>query len=290
VSARIVSRRSVLGAAIGAAAFGASSIERVARAAAARPPVAFLSHGAPTLPIDPARSSAIAAWGRSLATPRGIVVMTPHFGARRLTLGATGRGAAMYNMPDGLRRRLPKLDYPSPPSDALASRVEALLGEPVLRSDRAGFDHTTWMPLFYLRPDHDAPVLELSYPYRTDAELFALGKRLAPLRDEGIFFLASGQMTHNLAAADIDEGAPAAWARDFDAWGTEALEARNIDALIDWRHKAPACDLAHPDDGGHFRVLLVALGVFAGAGGGGTIRFPIGGFDRSLSRRCVEMT
>jgi len=292
------SRRSLLRGAIGAAMGGAAAGERLAAgaeatAAPARAPVAFLSHGSPRLPLDPVRSGDIRAWGATLAKPSAIVVMTPHFFSRKLTIGSTGRGAAMYNLPDALRRSLPPgLDYPSPKSDAIASRVEALLAphEPVARDERPGFDHTTWMPLLYLRPAADAPVVELALPYRRDADLFALGRRLAPLRDEGVLFLASGQMTHNLAAANIDEGAPPAWAREFDAWGAESIASADVDALLDWRTKAPASEIAHPDDGGHFRVLLVALGVAFGAGGArGGVRFPITGFDVTMSKRAVQI-
>ncbi len=200
--------------------------------------------------------------------------MTPHFGARHLELGATGPGMGMYNMPRWMKKQLPQdLDYRTPPSTGLADRVEQLLAgtEPVARSDRRGFDHTIWMPLSFLCPLADAPVLEISYPYRSDAEIFALGQRLAPLRNEGVLFVGSGQLTHNLAALRFDAGADAdvsvpAWSRDFDAWAAHALHRGDMDVLVDWREKAPAAELAHPDDGGHFRVLLFVLGVIAGSG------------------------
>src|SRR5207344_249803 len=133
------------------------------------------------------------AWGRGIAMPRGIVVMTPHFAARRLQLGPTGPGFAMYNLPPRFKRLLRQdLDYKTPPSTELGTRIEALLGRALPRSERRGFDHTTWMPLLSLFPAADVPVLELGYPYVPESEAFALGQRLAPLRDEGILFLASG--------------------------------------------------------------------------------------------------
>jgi 4,5-DOPA dioxygenase extradiol len=267
-----------------------------AAAAAATMPVAFVSHGGPLLAIDPVRGPALRAWGARLPPARGVVVMTPHWGSRHVALGATGPGVARYDFPRWLADKLPPgLSYASPPSDALAQRVEALLGGPpqVTRSARAGLDHTTWMPLRHLLPEASAPVLEVAYPYlMPDAELFALGRRLAPLREEGVLFLASGGMTHNLAAVDLDEAAAPvpSWSQEFDAWAADRVAAHDADALVDWRHKAPAADLAHPDDGGHFRVLLAALGLaLAGKTPAVTATFPYSGYELALSVRCIQL-
>jgi 4,5-DOPA dioxygenase extradiol len=217
------------------------------------------------------------------------VVMTPHFAARELSLGATHAGFGMFNLPVHFKRLLPQtLDYPTPPSEQLAQRIEALLGGPVLRNpNRRGFDHTTWMPLLSLFPAADVPVLELGYPYLPEARGFALGQRLAALRDEGILFLASGGMTHNLG---MMSGPTPSFASEFDAWASECIAKKDVDALLSWRAKAPASDLAHPDDGGHFRVLHVALGVALHARSAlAGIGFPVTGFEGALSKRCVQL-
>jgi 4,5-DOPA dioxygenase extradiol len=284
-----VHRRAVLGAAAGLALGSA----REARGASADPPVLYVSHGSPLLlPGNEARRAELQSWGARLPRPRAVLVMTPHYGVRHLELGHAGRGHAMYDLPGPIARRLPRgLEYATPPSEDLARRVEGLLGGPpaVSRGDRSGFDHTTWMPLSCLFPSADVPTLELAFPYLRDAELFALGQRLAPLRDEGVLFVASGQVTHNLAMFD-PVGAVPAWATEFDAWTADRLAAENVDALVDWRNKAPAVDLAHPDDGGHYRVLLVALGVALGsARPARNVTFPVTGFEATMSRRCVEM-
>jgi 4,5-DOPA dioxygenase extradiol len=292
-----LSRRAAL-AAGGALALGAP---RVARGddAVATAPVLFVSHGSPRLAVDAARYEPLRAWGRDLARtfarPRGIVVMTPHFAARRLLLGSTARGFAMYNLPGPLKRLLPPdLDYATPPSEALAASVEGLLrgAFDVARvTDRPGFDHTTWIPLHHLVPAADVPVLEIGFPYLPDRDLFALGARLAPLRAEGVVFVGSGGVTHNLASVDLhaaqSAGAPA-WSREFDAWTAASLDGEAWDALVDWRARAPAADLAHPDDGAHFRVLLVALGV-ASRGPVPRVRYPVTGYESTLSIRGVEL-
>jgi 4,5-DOPA dioxygenase extradiol len=287
-----MSRRACLAGALGLAA---ASFDRPAHGqpAASRAPVVYLSHGAPIFAVnDPSRIRELRSWGGALAKPTGILAITPHYASRRLEVGATGRGFAMYDLPEAFARRIPRgLDYATPPSEALATRVLALLSArgPMARGDRPGMDHTTWMPLRCLFPDADVPVLELAYPYVREQDAFAIGRDLAPLRDEGVMVFASGGMTHNLAAMDFDSPPPR-WASDFDAWAAEAIVGGQVDALVDWRHKAPAVDLAHPDDGGHFRVLLVALGVALGAGGSQRVTFPVTGFEATMSKRSVQLT
>jgi 4,5-DOPA dioxygenase extradiol len=292
-TARRLSRRDWLGGAMGAAAATLYGQNAYGQARPTRGPVLYLSHGAPIFAIrDPVRIAELQSWGAQITKPRAILAITPHYAARRLEVGATGRGLALYDLPESIARRVPRgLDYSTPPSDALARRVEDLLSArgPVARGDRAGFDHTTWMPLKCLFPEADVPVLELAYPYVGEADAFAIGRLLAPLREEGVLLLASGGMTHNLAAVDFEAPTPH-WAKDFDAWAAETIEAQAIDSLIDWRQKAPAADLAHPDDGGHFRVLFVALGSALGQGGSAArVRFPVTGFEATMSKRSVEI-
>jgi 4,5-DOPA dioxygenase extradiol len=280
----MITRRALLSAA------AALTVAQRVSAQSARAPTLYVSHGAPLfMPKQEARRAALAAWGTQLAKPRAIVVMTPHFASRTLGLGNTGPGFAWYDLPNGIKRLLPQdLEYPSPPSAELATRVDSVLGSSLPRDNsRRGLDHTSWMPLKCLFPAAEAPVLELTYPYLPEAQAFAFGQKLSALRDESVLFVASGGMTHNLA---LDFDAPRAqFAVDFDNWAAESLRAANVDALIDFRHKAPAANLAHPDDGAHFRVLLVALGVALGKGGSLSASFPVTGFEGSLSNRCVQL-
>ena len=179
------------------------------------------------------------------------------------------------------------LEYNTPFSAPLAARIESLLGRSLPRPERRGFDHTTWMPLLSLFPAADVPVLELGYPYVPESEAFALGERLAALRDEGCLFLASGGMTHNLG---VLAGPTPSWAAEFDQFASEAIARKDVDSLIAWRSKAPAADLAHPDDGGHFRVVLTALGVALRArAAAGEVSFPISGFEGAISLRCAQL-
>jgi 4,5-DOPA dioxygenase extradiol len=274
----------------------ALSSQRGASASPALMPTLFVSHG-PGVPIPTDRAAELRSWGAGLQKPRGILCMTPHFAARALGLGPTGRGVAWHSFPSSVARRLPPgLQYPSPPSEALARRTEHLLSEfeSITRRAKPGLEHTTWLPLRELFPHADVPVLELTFPYRADARIFELGARLSQLRQEGILIVASGTMTHNLAAVDITNPNPDTpvlpWGRDFDAWVRDTLLAQDIDTLLDWRQKAPGAELAHPDDGAHFRVLFFALGCVLGNGGrAADLRFPIEGFEYGQPKRCVQI-
>lgn len=296
----MISRRHLLGGGASALALAFAGAERAARAdagsAVAAAPVIFISHGTPLfLRGNERRVEELRAWGATIAKPRGIVLITPHFASRKMQLGRTGSGVAMANLPGAFLKHLgTDVTYATPPSDALAQRIEALFGHPIERPERRGFDHTTWMPLKSLFPHADVPVLEMGYPFPSAKEGFALGRTLAPLRDEGILFVASGGMTHNLAATVLPGGPSGSetpsFVTEFDAWAAERVAALAVDDLIDFRHKAPAVELAHPDDGAHYRVLLVALGVALHARTAARqVRFPITGIEAAQSKRCVAL-
>lgn len=267
---------------------GATMLAR--RAFADKPmPTGFVGHGSPMLAIDPVRGAELRAWGSKLPRPTGIVSMTPHYRGRGLKIGHVGKGKALYSFPDFMRSKLPgDLDYPSPDNTQLAHTVADFLAplEPSFDESRAGFDHTTWMPLRHLFPDAPAPVVEIAMPFMQEKDLLTLGRRLAPLRHQGVFILASGSITHNLASmSSTQETTTRPWARAFDEWTEKTLLARDLEAILDWRKRAPNAELAHPDDGGHFTCLLLALGASSGVA-----TFPVTGMEMGTqSKRCVEL-
>jgi 4,5-DOPA dioxygenase extradiol len=110
-------------------------------------------------------------------------------------------------------------------------------------------------------PDADIPVLQLSVqPQHGPAHHVAVGRALAPLRDEGVLILASGGAVHNLRALAWNRsGAPAAWAKGFDDWLVQKVEAGAIDALVAYRDEADGAVEAHPRDE-HLMPIFVALG------------------------------
>ena len=151
-----------------------------------------------------------------------------------------------------------------------------------------GLDHGTWSVLIHLHPAADVPVVQLSLDGRlAPAEHLALGRALAPLRDEGVLIMGSGNVTHNLrhafGAMQTGETATPAWASAFDAEVARAVEQRDGAWLV----KAlgtPEGQRSHPSPD-HYLPLLYAVGASDPAE---AVRFPITGFDlASLSMRSV---
>lgn len=246
-------------------------------------PVLFVAHGAPPLLDDAGWVAELAAWGQRLPRPREILMISAHWEAAPLTLGATRTAPLIYDF-YGFPERYYRIKYAAPGAPRLAARVRELVGgqgQPVAEAPERGLDHGAYVPLICMYPGADVPVLQVSLPSEVPAELHALGRALAPLRDEGVLIVGSGFLTHNLRALS---GRTPGWAQQFDAWCAGALARGEIEALLDYRRRAPNVDLALPT-AEHFLPLLVA----AGAGQGDAATFPITGFwYGSLARRSVQ--
>jgi 4,5-DOPA dioxygenase extradiol len=165
-----------------------------------------------------------------------------------------------YGFPDALYR----MQYPAPGAPSLAARVAELTGAKLDKT--RGLDHGAWVPLMLGWPAADIPVAQLSIqPERGAAWHIALGRRLAPLRDEDILILASGSFTHNLLEFRRFAGqAEPAWVSDFADWMDEALLERRDDDLENYRRLAPGAERNHPTDE-HLLPLFVAYGAGNGA-------------------------
>jgi len=252
-----------------------------------RAPALFVGHGSPMAVLDPAAGGAWARWTAGFAKPRAILVVSAHFELAPVTIGATTPVPLIYDF-HGFPDELYAVTYAPPGAPALADDVERRLraiGE-VSRDPERGLDHGSWAPLSWMYRAADVPVLTISMPTDRPERLIAIGRALAPLRDEGVAILGSGNVTHNLRLRGGD-GTPA-WASEFDAWCTEALVKRDVDAFVTWRTKAPASKTAHPTTE-HFNPLLVTLGAALDDEAAAPPRFPVTGFEGgSFSRRCVQ--
>ncbi|MEZ4220257.1 MAG: class III extradiol ring-cleavage dioxygenase [Polyangiaceae bacterium] len=249
-------------------------------------PVLFLAHGAPTLALDAEKGAPFAAWGRALPQPRALLVLSAHWTISGPTLGTTTSKQLVYDF-YGFPEELYRVRYAAPGAPDAARRVAELFGSGGLpRDESRGLDHGVWVPLVHMFPKADVPVLQLSLPIEeSPSALFELGKRLAPLRREGILIAGSGNLTHNLRRIDPRATHPAPWAEEFDKWCEETLNKADVDALVQFRTRAPAVRENHPTDE-HFLPLLVA----AGAAAGEKARFPVEGFEYgNLSRRSVQL-
>lgn len=254
---------------------------------AMRLPALFLAHGAPPLLDDPAWVRELADWTARFSRPDAILMLSAHWEQRPVTVGATRTVPLVYDF-GGFPARYYEQTYPAPGAPGLAARVHAMLrGETeVADAPERGLDHGAYVPLVAMYPEADVPVLQMSLPSEDPGELFALGRALRPLRDEGVLIVGSGFITHNLRMIDWAGAAPTpAWAAEFDAWTAEALVRRDVDALLEYERQGPGARIALPTRE-HFVPLLVALGA---AHESDDVTFPIGGFWlSSLTRRSVQ--
>ncbi|GAB3395900.1 dioxygenase family protein [Amycolatopsis echigonensis] len=258
---------------------------------ATRTPVLYLSHGAPPLADDATWTRQLAQWSADLAKPRAILVVSAHWEEAPLTLGATTTVPLVYDF-WGFPERYYQVKYAAPGAPELAAKVRKLLHStdtPVHDAPDRGLDHGAYVPLVEMFPDADVPVLQISMPSLDPRALYDLGRKLAPLRDEGVLIIGSGFFTHNLRAmreVDGTDGTPPGWSAEFDHWGDEALRAHDLDALLDFQHKAPAAAMAHPRIE-HFAPLFVSLGASSAEGEGRTV---IDGFWHGLAKRSLEFS
>ncbi|WP_435825059.1 dioxygenase family protein [Nocardia niwae] len=253
-----------------------------------RMPVLYLSHGAPPLADHRSWPAELAAWSRALPRPRAVLIVSAHWEAAPIALGATETVPLIYDF-WGFPEHYYQVRYAAPGAPELAVRVRNLLRGPgvtVTDVPDRGLDHGAYVPLKEMYPDADVPVLQLSMPTLDPQALFGIGRKLAPLRDEGVLIVGSGFFTHNLRAMTTDDEHVHSFTADFDAWGRETLAAHDLDALLDFEHKAPAARLAHPR-ADHFAPLFVALG--AGEEDLGALRTVIDGYWFGMARRSVQL-
>ena len=250
-------------------------------------PVIFAAHGAPVLLDDAEWMAELASWAKAMPKPKSILMVSAHWEERPTTLGATRTVPLMYDF-YGFPERYYRTRYPSPGAPELAARVRELLIEKEIAAAEAperGLDHGAYVPLVAMFPDADVPVLQVSMPGLNAAELFMLGRVLAPLRTEGVLIFGSGFMTHNMRYA-FRPGTPE-WAREFDSWAEGALSRFDVNALLNFQSRAPGVHQALPT-WEHYAPVLVAAG--AAADGQHQVSFPVTGWwmNGAFTKRSVQ--
>jgi 4,5-DOPA dioxygenase extradiol len=253
-------------------------------------PVLYLSHGAPPLADDELWTRQLADWSGDLPEPTAILVVSAHWEEAPLTIGATTTQPLVYDF-WGFPDRYYQVRYAAPGAPELAAKVRGLVGStetPVHDDPTRGLDHGAYVPLVEMYPGANIPVLQISLPTLDPEALVRLGRKLAPLRDEGVLIMGSGFFTHNLSQINMRAGTdvrPPQWSSEFDDWGDKVLTERDFDALIDFSHKAPAARLAHPRTE-HFAPLFVALG--AGIERSENTNTVIDGYWYGLAKRSLQ--
>ena len=252
-------------------------------------PVIFAAHGAPILLDDADWMGELASWAKAMPKPKSILMISAHWEERPTTLGATRTVPLVYDF-YWFPERYYQTRYPAPGAPDLAGRVRDLLraGEMATAEDpERGLDHGAYVPLVPMFREADVPVLQVSMPGLDARELFALGRALAPLREEEVLIFGSGFLTHNMRYA-FRPGTPE-WAREFESWAEGALSRFDVDALVDFQTRAPSARMALPT-WEHYAPVLVAAG--AAADGQPHVTFPITGWwmNGAFTKRSVQFS
>ena len=255
-----------------------------------RMPALYIGHGAPPLLDDPAWSGELSAWAGALPRPQAVLIVSAHWESAPVSLSATAPGTPLVYDFAGFARKYYEMRYPTPDASSLAARVAAMMPatEPVHQHASRGLDHGAWVPMKIMYPAGDVPVLQVSLPTQDPARLLELGRRLQPLRDEGVLIIGSGFLTHGLPflrELRIDAAAPG-WSSEFDDWAAGALARGDVDELAAYRDRAPGMPFAHPTVE-HFTPLFVTLGAATSPDVPGDQR--IDGYWMGLSKRSLQV-
>ena len=256
-----------------------------------RLPALYLGHGAPPLLEDPEWPVELRAWSARLPRPKAILIVSAHWESAPVTVGATTPVPLTYDF-YGFPLRYYQMRYDAPGRSGPGRQGRGADARP--RGSRPGpdrgLDHGAFVPLMAMYPEADIPVLQMSMPDLDPAHLFALGQRLAPLRDEGVLIIGSGFMTHGLPyiheyMATGKPGAPAGRATSTCGRARRSHAATSMRSSTSASAR-PGMPYAHPTVE-HFAPLFVALG--AATVPDAPPSFTIDGYWYGLAKRSFEV-
>lgn len=225
-------------------------------------PALFIGHGNPMNTFED--NDYTRAWRKladDLPRPRAILAISAHWYADATAVTAMARPETIHDF-GGFPQALFDYQYPAPGDPELAARVQTMLTPtPVIADHKWGLDHGTWSVLAQMYPEADIPVVQLAInAHATNEAHFELGRRLAPLRDEGVLVLGSGNVVHNLRAVRWgDDSQPYPWATRLEKRVQDLASADDHKALIDYPSMDPEALLAIPTPD-HYLPLLYVLG------------------------------
>lgn len=232
----------------------------------ARLPTLFISHGSPMLAIQSSPANLyLRQLGQDLSRPSAILVVSAHWETNGgLAVSVAEEPSTIHDF-GGFPRELFEIHYLAPGARNVGLQAADLLqqaGLAVQVNATRGLDHGAWVPLCLMYPEADIPVTQVSLKRGlSPAEHLQIGRALSSLRDQGVLIIGSGSLTHNLyefGGQEIDASVPT-WVSEFDVWMTKHLEKQDMDALLNYRDKAPHAARNHPTEE-HIWPLFVALG------------------------------
>lgn len=226
-------------------------------------PVLFLGHGSPMNAIeDNAWRRSWQALGKGLPRPQSILCVSAHWETAGVGLTAHLQPETIHDF-YGFPKALFDMRYPAPGSPALARRAQELLGPQAFLDEQRGLDHGAWAVLEPMYPQADIPVVQLGLDTRRPGEWhYELAKKLAPLREEGVLIVGSGNIVHNLRLWRFHDPKPYDWALRFDDVVAQRIRDRSHQDLLVWSRLGPDAMLSIPTPE-HYLPLLYALALQA---------------------------
>jgi 4,5-DOPA dioxygenase extradiol len=225
-----------------------------------RMPCAFIGHGTPmNVIMDNVWTRTWQDLGQHLPRPRSILAVSAHWCTRGIGVTAMESPPTIHDF-GGFPNRMYELRYPAPGDPALALRVRELLAPlPVIADQSWGLDHETWSVLCKAYPAANIPVVQLSLDMTRPPKLhFEIGARLAPLRDEGVLILGTGNVVHNLMLFDRGSDFAYDWARQFNDHIRDSLLSHRFDALVNYQALGDAAALSVPTPEHYYPLLYAA--------------------------------
>ena len=227
--------------------------------AASRQPAVFIGHGSPMNTLeDNAWTRAWRGFGARVPRPRAVLCVSAHWYIGGAAVTAMPAPRTIHDF-GGFPQALFEVQYPASGAPSLAAEVAGLLAPIEVQADMSwGLDHGTWSILAHVFPSADVPVVQLAIDRtRPDSYHLEVGRLLAPLRDDGVLVMGSGNTVHNLGLADFGATEPFDFTVRFDEHVQRALDGRDDDALLAYRDH-PDGLLAAPTPEHYLPLLYVA--------------------------------
>lgn len=253
-------------------------------------PAVFFGHGNPMNALQ--ENAYTEGWrrvGQLIPRPRAILSISAHWFIPRTAVTTAARPRTIHDF-GGFPQALFEVEYPAPGHEVLAQSVRQLMRPDAVEfDDHWGLDHGSWSVLRHVYPEANIPIVQLSINESHPARWhFDLGRRLAPLREEGVLIMGSGNLVHNLHTYAWGKHVqdPYDWAVRFEGAARAWMDAGDWSPLVNYEQAGKDAQLSAPTPE-HFLPLLYVLG---SAKEDDEVSYPVEGFDGgSISMLCVQV-
>ncbi|CAM2810501.1 DODA-type extradiol aromatic ring-opening family dioxygenase [Vibrio diazotrophicus] len=231
-----------------------------------RMPALFLSHGSPMMALEHSQTTEFfKQLSDKFPEPKAIVIFSAHYDRRGPVTITSGHTLGTIHDFYGFPKPLYDIDYSAKGAPELAQKAAKLLQDAGISAQldsNQGLDHGAWIPMLYMYPQKNVPIIQVSINSYMDAvSHYEIGRWLRPLREEGVLFVGSGGISHNLREifAPVQDPHRVEKVNQFTGWVSDQLASGNISALLDYLNQAPHARFNHPTPD-HYLPLPCILG------------------------------